>query len=154
EAQGVDELGEARFLCSQAVALAFQGVPAIYFHSLMGAPNWIEGLEEPGAENRTINRRKWNRDELQQELDNADSHYGRIFTQYSHMLRRRQGRKAFHPSARMRTIDVGPEFFCFIRTATDASESILCIYNFTPEVRKIPMSQFEEYGLSTASGSV
>lgn len=154
DAQGVDALGEARFLCSQAVALAFQGVPAIYFHSLMGTPNWIEGLDAPGAENRTINRRKWNRQELLHELNDSGSHYARVFTQYTHMLRRRQGRKAFHPSARMRTLDIGPEYFCFIRTAIDASEHVLCIFNFTPEARKIPMSQFADFGLTTASSTV
>ena len=44
-----EQLGMARFLCSQAVALAMKGIPAIYFHSLCGTPNDLEGYKKTKA---------------------------------------------------------------------------------------------------------
>ncbi len=51
----------ARFLASQAVALALPGVPAVYIHSLLGSRNWTAGVEETGQA-RTINREKLSAD--------------------------------------------------------------------------------------------
>ena len=42
-------------------------IPAIYFHSLCGTENFLDGVKETG-QNRTINRRKWNRSELEKLL--------------------------------------------------------------------------------------
>ena len=150
---GDDLAGEARFLCSQAVALSFQGIPAIYFHSLVGTKNWLEGLQKEGAENRTINRRKWAREEIEALIDDETSHHHRVFTRYGQMLRRRRDHPAFHPAAPMKTYDLGPQFFAFMRTSLDGSERILCVFNFTAEDQKVPLSTFEELGLSE-SGTV
>jgi len=51
------ELGEARFICSQALALSLQGIPAVYFHSLCATPNDQAGFSETGRA-RTLNRKK------------------------------------------------------------------------------------------------
>lgn len=153
EAEGEDLLGEARFLCSQAVALAFQGIPAVYFHSIMGTKNWVEGVEAEGGQNRTINRRKWPRPDLAALIDDEATHHHRIFTRYTQMLRRRRDHPAFHPSAPMKTYDLGKAFFCFMRTAIDSSERILCIFNFTAEDQKVPMARFEELGLADPGGT-
>jgi len=147
EVDGVDELGIARFLCSQAIALSMQGIPAIYFNSITGTPNWIEGVECEGGYNRAINRRKWNRDELDAELDNPESARAKVFTSYHRLLHRRKDHPAFHPSAPMKVHDLGPDYFCFTRTATDEQESILCLFNLTANERKVPISHLEALGV-------
>ncbi|MEO0530119.1 MAG: sugar phosphorylase, partial [Planctomycetota bacterium] len=58
-----DELHVRRFLSSQAVMLALRGMPAPYFHSLMGTPNDTAAAESSGIARR-INRRKYDRAEL------------------------------------------------------------------------------------------
>ncbi|MGB5736517.1 MAG: sugar phosphorylase, partial [Thiohalocapsa sp.] len=45
----------ARFLCAQTIAMSLQGVPGIYFNSLLGASNNLAGVEQTGRA-RTINR--------------------------------------------------------------------------------------------------
>ena len=40
------------------------GIPAVYFHSLVGTPNDVPGMQRTGRA-RTINRRKFDWDELQ-----------------------------------------------------------------------------------------
>ena len=52
-----DALKIKRFLVSQAIMLCLQGVPGIYFHSLLGSHNWQAGFEQTGR-NRTLNREK------------------------------------------------------------------------------------------------
>ncbi|MCD8481562.1 MAG: hypothetical protein LR015_02120 [Verrucomicrobia bacterium] len=42
------ELGLRRFLCSQALMLAFRGIPAVYIHSLLGTPNDTAGFKRTG----------------------------------------------------------------------------------------------------------
>lgn len=56
-----------RFVASQAIMLALQGVPGIYVHSLVGSPNYQRGLEATGRF-RTLNREKWTRADLEARL--------------------------------------------------------------------------------------
>ena len=123
-------LGRERFMCSQAVALAMRGIPAVYFHSLVGTANYLDGVKATG-QNRTINRRKWNHDELDAILDNADEAQSRIFQRYLTMLRRRADQPAFHPDGEQQVRDVGPDLFCLVRTSPDKNQTIVCLFNFT-----------------------
>ncbi|MCC5808164.1 MAG: DUF3459 domain-containing protein [Opitutales bacterium] len=133
------ELGMARFLCSQAVALAFKGVPAVYIHSLLGTPNDIAGMEATGH-NRSINRKKWELDDLVAELSRPGSRMTRIHSKYTQWLRRRANHPAFHPDAGQEVLDFGPKFFAFTRRAP-GRETIVCIHNFTPETQSVPMGE-------------
>jgi len=123
-------LGSERFMCSQAVALSMRGIPAVYFHSLVGTANYLDGVKATG-ENRTINRRKWNHDELDAILDNADEAQSQIFQRYITMLRRRADQPAFHPDGEQQALDVGPDLFCLVRTSPDKDHTIVCLFNFT-----------------------
>ncbi|MEM9187232.1 MAG: sugar phosphorylase, partial [Planctomycetota bacterium] len=58
EGEGATERHARRFLSSQAVMLALRGVPAPYFHSLVGTQNDYAGVEATG-QNRRINRHKY-----------------------------------------------------------------------------------------------
>ncbi len=123
-------LGRERFMCSQAVALAMRGIPAVYFHSLVGTANHLDGVSSTG-QNRAINRRKWNHDELEAILDNADEEQSQIFQRYLTMLRRRADQPAFHPDGEQQVLDLGPDLFCLVRTSPDKNQTIVCLFNFT-----------------------
>ncbi len=56
-----------RFVAAHAIMLALSGVPGIYFHSLFGSRGWPEGVTITG-QNRTINRQKFDRAEVEREL--------------------------------------------------------------------------------------
>ncbi|MEX0326361.1 MAG: hypothetical protein AB3N33_09775, partial [Puniceicoccaceae bacterium] len=130
------ELSLARFLLSQAIVLAFKGVPAIYIHSLLGTPNDQEGVAATG-QNRSINRKKWDRGELQQQLDDPESGQARIFHKLSEWIRIRNQHPAFHPGAAMEVLDFGEGIFGFIRTSRTGVEKILCLYNMTDKQQSI-----------------
>ena len=131
------ELGIARFLCSQAVALGMKGIPAVYFHSLVGTPNYLEGVETTGHA-RTINRRKWDIEELDAALDESGGVQAKVNAGYLRMIKVRRGRSAFHPDAGQKIHDLGPELFAFVRSSVDGSEKILCVHNFTAKKQEIP----------------
>ena len=127
------ELGQARFLCSQAVALSMKGIPAVYFHSLCGTPNFLDGVKETG-QNRTINRRKWKLSELEDTLRDDTSSSGEIFAWYTRTLRSRSACPAFHPDAPQTVHELGPSFFALERKSIDQTLTVFCLFNFTAEV--------------------
>ncbi|MEM8866758.1 MAG: sugar phosphorylase [Verrucomicrobiota bacterium] len=140
------ERGVARFLCSQALMLSLRGIPGIYFHSLVGTENDLEGVEATGI-NRRINRHKYELDELNAHLaeDCADT----VFQSYVRMLRRRADHPAFHPDAEQVVYDLGPELFAHKRISLDSEETIYCVYNFTAKAQVL--AGLDEAGFKDAN---
>ncbi len=66
------ELKSRKFLAAQAILLSFIGVPAIYYHSLLGSENDLQGMIDSGI-NRRINREKFELESLEAELDEEGS---------------------------------------------------------------------------------
>ena len=125
----------ARFLCSQAVALSLKGIPAVYFNSLVGAENNLDGVKTTG-EKRAINRKKWDLDELKRMLNDSELTASYVYRSYLKMLNRRNRQAAFHPDGEQEILDLGPKLFGLARKSTNGSETIVCLYNFTPETIK------------------
>jgi len=93
-----DPFQTARFLASQAVALALPGVPAVYIHSLLGSRNWSAGVRQTGRA-RAINREKLAADTVAAELADPRSARARVFQPYRNMIRARIRQPAFHPGS-------------------------------------------------------
>lgn len=145
------ELGMARLLCSQAIMLAFQGIPAVYIQNLLGTPNWEAGMERPDAHNRTINRRKWQLQELNSILDDETHIQSRIFRKYLQFLRRRSHHAAFHPSGKQAILDLGQSLFCLVRTSPNGDETVICVFNVTEAEQKIPLRELHPAFENTGS---
>lgn len=132
-----EELGELRFLCSQSVAMAMRGIPAVYFHSLYASPNDLKGVEETGR-NRTVNRKKWKAEELEKVLGQKSEQPVRVFEWYARTLRRRAACPAFHPDAPQAILDFGSSIFALERTSLDGNQMVLCLFNFQGKESKVP----------------
>lgn len=130
------ELGEARFICSQALALSLQGIPAIYFHSLCATPNDLAGMAATGRA-RTLNRKKWELTELNAMLEKKSNVGSRVFDWFVTTLRKRVSTPAFHPEASQEILNLGDSIFGLVRTSIDGNQSIVCLYNFLPHMCKI-----------------
>lgn len=120
----------ARFLCSQIVALTMKGIPAIYFHSITGTRNNYEGVKQTGRA-RTINRGKWNEDELIDVLSDMENHHGKVFYEYRRLLQIRNRYEAFHPDGNQQIYNLDDHVFALKRTSPDKKENIISISNFT-----------------------
>ena len=129
------ELHVRRILASQAVMLGLQGMPAVYFHTLVGTPNDNKGVEASGIYRR-INRRKYDRQELDQALE--DPTRQSIFQGMARMLSVRREEPAFHPHALQTVVDPQNEsVLAFLRTSIDGSQRILVACNFSDQKQSI-----------------
>lgn len=126
-----EDRGLRRFLCSQAVMLSLRGMPAVYFHSLVGERNWTDGPRCDGGENRDINRRRWGWKELETVLDDVDSDHSWVMNVYSRMLRARRSCPAFHPDAPQEVLETKDDVFAILRQSLDGRVKVMCSFNFS-----------------------
>jgi sucrose phosphorylase len=129
--RGEDSLQKDRFLASQTIMLQMQGLPAFYIHSLLATANYNQGVHETGRA-RTINRRKWDEQEIETQLSQNTVHAA-ILTELKRRIMIRKNQKAFHPNARQQIIQAGECFIALRRTSTDGHQVIMCITNITPQ---------------------
>lgn len=128
-----------RFLATQAIMLSMQGIPAIYFHSLVGSPNDQRGVEESG-QNRRINRHKYDRIELEQRLAQSHALQRRVFDGYRRLLQIRIEQPSFHPNADQQVIDLpGDGLLGFIRTSS-SGQQLAVLANLSGDCRTIHSS--------------
>ncbi len=125
-----------RFLASQAIMLSVVGVPGIYFHSLFGSRGWREGVQQTGH-NRTINRQKLTRAELEDPLSRPGSLRHSVFSRYAHLLRLRASQPAFDPYGDMAVLAAGPQFFGVLRSSA-GGPGVVCLQNVTGEPQSLP----------------
>jgi len=124
------ELGVKRFMASQAIMLSLAGVPGIYIHSLFGAPNSHREVEKTGRA-RSINRKKYQVNDLERELANPSSRTSKVFTSYIRYLSIRKEHPAFNSLAPQQVLDLGSQVFALLREAEDQRGKVLCLINIT-----------------------
>ena len=118
-----------RFICAHAIMLALQGIPGVYIHSFFATPNDIKGVNQTG-QSRSINRRRWNYQELLSLLTDETTPHAKLFAQQKQLLVTRRRQPAFHPEADQKTLPVNnPCVFAFWRTSMDKLQNILVIAN-------------------------
>jgi glucosylglycerate phosphorylase len=122
-----------RFIAAQAIMLSIVGVPGIYFHSLFGSRGWPEGVRLTGR-NRSINRQKIDRDQIELELADRSSLRYQVFKRYAQLLKARSSSPAFDPHSAQRVIECGRSIFAVAR-----NEHLLCLHNVSNERQTIPI---------------
>ncbi|MEM6331541.1 MAG: DUF3459 domain-containing protein [Planctomycetota bacterium] len=120
--------------------LAVRGMPAVYFHSLVGTQNDQAGVAATG-QNRRINRHKYTLGELDTHLagpveGEAAPLARRIYDGYRELLALRVAQPALHPDAPQAVIDVGATpnrdaVLAFTRTSLDGKQTLLVAVNFS-----------------------
>ncbi len=127
------DLAVARFMVSQAIMLAFLGVPGIYFHSLVGSRNDYAGLQQTGRF-RSINREKLDADALLAELGDADSLRAQVYTRYVELLTLRANEAAFDPLGFQTVLDLPRSVFAVERQSRDRQARLIALHNVTGAV--------------------
>lgn len=126
------ELAARRFLTAHAMLLSLQGVPGIYFHSLVGSRGDPAGAVASGLKRR-INREKLDRARLEDELADAASLRARIFNGLKELLSLRRRQSAFHPRAAQRVLSGDRRLFAVCRTSPDGGQRLLCLHNVSDQ---------------------
>lgn len=146
--KGPDRWQYERFMCAHAIMFALEGVPGIYIHSFLATNNYYDGVELT-SHNRTINRYKWNIDELNEKLEQEHSHHSKVFNGMLELLRIRTKQPAFHPNAVQYTLHLGDEIFGFWRQSQRRDQSIFCLHNVTDTEVTIPIAAINLISLDT-----
>jgi sucrose phosphorylase len=128
-----DSLRIKRMLVTQAAVLAMPGVPGLYFHSLVGSRNYLDGVKHSGK-NRTINREKYNIDWLENELSTLGSLPKTIFDSYKRLISIRTHEEAFNPFGKFEFLDLDPRLFVIDKKCCGDEQRIVAIHNFSNEV--------------------
>lgn len=137
--KGPDRWQIPRFLCAHGVMLALEGVPAIYIHSLLATNNYYHGVEHTNH-NRTINRYKWDEEELIGLLDDEDTHHSKVFHAMKELMAIRKQESCFHPNAEQFVLHISDQIFGFWRQNIERTEVIFCLFNFSDEDLSIPLT--------------
>lgn len=133
------EVAVQRFLCSQAIMLAFMGVPGVYFHSLFGSRSDHAGVERLGH-NRAINRQKLDAETLLTDLKNPSTLRHQVYMEYLKLLSIRTHEPAFHPVGQQRILDYGKQIFALERLSPDGRQRVFALHNIQsePVLIKVP----------------
>ena len=128
--RGADPWQVERFLCSQHLMLALQGIPALYLHSLTATLNDLEGVERTGRL-RAINRHRWHAPALEELLESRNTSTREVFLALKRRLAVRRREPCFHPDARQRVIPSPPALLVLERGPLDDGRRLLAIHNVT-----------------------
>lgn len=129
-----------RFIASQTMVLALEGIPAFYIHSLLATPNDQEGVEKSGH-NRAINRHRWEYAQLQALLDDPETINARVLAELTRRIGLRGRQPGFHPNATQFTLQLDDRIFGIWRQSLDRDQSIFALHNVSDQPLEIsPMS--------------
>ncbi len=131
-----DERAVRRLLCSQAVALALAGVPALYIQTLLATPNDNEGFAATGRA-RSLNRRKWRVADLRHALETAGTTAAQALDGCLHLLRVRATLPAFDPAVPQAVPQLDDRVFAIVRTPS-GSPPLLALANVSEETVTLP----------------
>lgn len=148
-AKGEDKWQIDRFLCSQTLMMALEGIPAFYIHSLLATHNDEENLQRTGR-NRSINRHRWNEELLEQQLANPKSAHAIVLKELCQRIQIRRRQSAFHPNATQYTLHPGNKsLFAFWRQSITRDQSIFCIHNLSDRTQELRLSDLNLIGIDS-----
>ncbi|WP_114192613.1 sugar phosphorylase [Edaphovirga cremea] len=130
EPEDKNEQKANKFIAAQSVLLSIVGVPAIYYHSLLGSENDLEGMHQSGI-NRRINRQKLTLQELEFELASHNSLRALVFNGLSDLIAIRRAHSAFSPQSGQRVMELGHSLFALERYDPQQEDRISCVVNIS-----------------------
>ncbi|HSP47697.1 MAG TPA: alpha-amylase family glycosyl hydrolase [Clostridiaceae bacterium] len=136
-----------KFMGSQCVLASVMGMPAIYYHSLLGSRNAYEDYQSSGIKRR-INREKLDLDLLEQEIQDRDSVRRKVLDRYREMLALRKRQEAFSPNSRQEVLFLDDRVFALLRG--EEGGRVLVLINVSGEHVELETSY---HGTELFSGS-
>jgi sucrose phosphorylase len=122
-----------RFVASRCIALVLKGVPAIYFHGMIGTGNDPAVVEKTGQK-RNINRTVIDERDLDEALENPESKLSYIRQQLRPFAYVRVRERTFHPNGKQQVLMISSSVFSVLRISPDERECILTLTNVTGNV--------------------
>ena len=140
--RGPDQWQVPRFLCSQAMMLSLQGIPAVYIHSLLATANDLRGVEISGR-TRSINRKKWNHADLVSLLEDKTTLNYEVFSELSRLIQIRRNESCFHPDCKQEILEISHGIFAVLRYG-DNGQQLLALHNVSQAPQAIVLKNRPE----------
>ncbi len=137
---GKDKLYLERYIAAHAILLSFEGIPAIYIHSLFGTRNDYKAYRNSKIK-RSINRTTYNYPYLAAKLKHKESDTNIIFYKLLELIEIRKKQSAFHPNATQYTLDLGKQYFGIWRQSNNKKQSIFAVCNITNKSINLDLSK-------------
>ncbi len=132
------ELQVNRFVASQVICMVLKGIPAFYYHSVVGSRNYYEGVAKTGMA-RSINREKLDYNKIKEELNTKGNIRNLVYTKLTELLNIRKGSKAFDPHGEQNILDIDKRIFAVERISPDGKEKVLTLLNVSDKPITIPV---------------
>ena len=142
---GPDALQVERFIASQTIMMSVEGIPAFYVQSFLASEN-DEALAAETGQNRSLNRKQWQVDEVEAQLSDGDTAMAKVFYELRRRLAIRKQQKAFHPDATQFTLHIRPGMFGFWRQSLDRQQSLFVVTNITHERKFLSLRDMNLFG--------
>jgi sucrose phosphorylase len=124
-----------RGLAAHAILLSVIGVPAVYYHSLLGSGQDRGGMEESGIPRR-INRETLDAERLSRELATSARRRG-MLEGLRHLLTVRRSLPGFSPFADQRVEKLDDRLFA-VRRAAGTGDEVLAVVNVSEDSVAVP----------------
>ena len=144
---GPDALQVERFIASQTIMMSVEGLPAFYVQSFLASEN-DEALAAETGQNRSLNRKQWQVDEVEAQLRDGDTEMAKVFYELRRRLAIRKQQKAFHPDATQFTLHIRPGMFGFWRQSLDRQQSLFVVTNITHERKLLSLRDMNLFSSS------
>ena len=143
-----------KMLAAHSILFSFIGVPAIYYHSLLGSENDYAGLQATGI-NRRINREKFEYGQLVSELKSS-TRRNKVFTGIKKMIRLRQQQSALSPFANQEILELGDQVFALIRKNEKTNAELLFIVNTANDTISVtlPLEGYDLWSQKFVKGNI
>lgn len=128
--EGDTDMLVRKYMASQCVLLSMAGMPAVYYHSLLGSRNCYEDCRKSGIKRR-INREKLDFDRLEEELSDPRSIRSKVLAKYKELISKRKQHPAFHPNSGQKALPLDDRVFALLRGKGE--DRILVLINVSGE---------------------
>lgn len=141
---GEDDYQMDRFIASQTIMMALEGVPAFYIHSLLATPNDHDRFNGT-KHNRHLNRHQWDVENLKQKLADKTSHQSITLKELKRLIGIRSSQPCFHPNAIQFVLQLDEGLFGIWRQSLDRKQNTFCITNIWDKENTLPLSELNLY---------
>jgi len=121
-----DEERARKFMASQCIMLSVMGMPAVYYHSLLGSRGDRKAYLASGIKRR-INREKLNASQTLAELRQEGTLRNLVSGEYKRLIALRRALPAFHPNSPQKVFRLAREVFALLRG--EGKEQVLALIN-------------------------
>ena len=134
---GGEERNLPAYLGAHSLLMSFQGVPALYIHSLLATPNDLDLVEQTGR-TRSVNRGRWSLDHLEAQLADPASIPARTLDHFRRALACRNTQPALSADAAQTVLPSPPTAFLMQREG--GGQRILVAASVVGERQSVPLA--------------